>query len=58
MTGLPIEASHVMQEAPFLLSNVLWGAWGVHSGALSVVVVQVCLAAMNIRGAMQTESAG
>jgi uncharacterized membrane protein YhhN len=34
----------------FLLSNVLWVAWGWQDGAWALVVLQVLLAAMNIRG--------
>jgi hypothetical protein len=37
----------------FLLSNVLWLAWGWHTGAWALVVLQAGLAAMNIRGASQ-----
>ncbi len=40
----------------FLLSNVLWLAWGWHSAAWALVVLQVALAAMNIRGAVKNES--
>ena len=39
----------------FLLSNVLWVAWGLHTDAYALIVLQVCLAAMNIRGAMKAE---
>ena len=39
----------------FLLSNALWVAWGLHSGATALVVLQVCLALMNIRGAKKTD---
>ena len=38
----------------FLLSNVLWVAWGLYAGAPALVALQFCLAAMNIRGAMKT----
>ena len=38
----------------FLLSNVLWIAWGLHAGAYALIALQVCLAAMNIRGAKKT----
>jgi hypothetical protein len=34
----------------FLLSNVLWSAWGWHTSATALVVLQVCLAFMNVRG--------
>ena len=39
----------------FMLSNVLWIAWGVHAHAWALIALQVCLAAMNIRGAKKTE---
>lgn len=41
----------------FLLSNALWIAWGLHSGAPALIVLQLGLAAMNIRGAVKTEAA-
>ncbi len=37
----------------FLASNALWVAWGWHSGAWALVVLQFCLAAMNIRGTIK-----
>ena len=40
----------------FLLSNLLWIAWGWHSRAWALIVLQVCLAAMNIRGARKAEA--
>lgn len=42
----------------FIASNVLWVIWGLHSGAYALIVLQLCLAAMNIRGAFKTETAG
>ena len=39
----------------FLASNVLWIAWGLHAQAWALILLQVCLAAMNIRGAKKTE---
>lgn len=39
----------------FLASNLLWAAWGLHAHAYALVLLQVCLAAMNIRGARKTE---
>ena len=35
----------------YLVSNVAWVAWGVPAGAWAVVVLEFCLAAMNVRGA-------
>jgi len=34
----------------YLLSNLLWVIWGTHSKAYALIVLQLCLAAMNIRG--------
>jgi hypothetical protein len=40
----------------FLLSNVLWIAWGLHDGAPALIALQVCLAFLNIRGAKKAQS--
>lgn len=42
----------------FLGSNVLWIAWGWQARAYALVVLQVCLAALNLRGARKNEPAG
>jgi hypothetical protein len=34
----------------YLISNVLWVIWGVHSKAYALILLQLCLAAMNVRG--------
>jgi uncharacterized membrane protein len=39
----------------FLGSNVLWIAWGWHAAAWALVVLQVALAIMNIRGVRNNE---
>ena len=39
----------------FLVSNAMWVAWGVGSGAYALIALQVGLAAMNIRGARKTD---
>jgi hypothetical protein len=41
----------------FLASNVLWVAWGWYAHAWALIVLQVCLAAMNIRGAKKNQPA-
>jgi hypothetical protein len=41
----------------FLLSNVLWIAWGLHDGAYALIFLQVCLAFLNIRGTIKNRSA-
>jgi hypothetical protein len=38
----------------FLVSNALWIAWALQGNAPALIVLQVGLAAMNIRGAMKT----
>lgn len=40
----------------FMVSNALWIVWGLHASAIALVALQVCLAALNIRGAVKTES--
>lgn len=39
----------------FLLSNVLWTIWGVHVKAFAVIVLQVLLAGLNIRGVYKND---
>jgi hypothetical protein len=34
----------------FLVSNVLWVTWGVHAQTYALITLQLCLAAMNVRG--------
>lgn len=41
----------------FLLSNVLWVAWGLPASAYALVVLQLCLAVMNLRGLFKTRRA-
>jgi hypothetical protein len=40
----------------FLLSNVLWIIWGVGDGAYALIVLQLALAALNIRGAVKNQA--
>jgi len=39
----------------FLLSNVLWIVWGVGDGAYALIVLQLALAALNIRGTVKNQ---
>ena len=41
----------------FLVSNVLWIIWGWHDGAWALIVLQLALAATNIRGARKNAGA-
>jgi hypothetical protein len=40
----------------YLLSNVLWVIWGVHSKAYALILLQLCLAGMNVRGERKNSS--
>jgi hypothetical protein len=39
----------------FLASNALWILWGWQARAYALVVLQVCLAVLNVRGARKNE---
>lgn len=39
----------------FLASNVLWVAWGWHDGAVALVVLQIGLFVMNLRGVLKND---
>lgn len=39
----------------FLAGNALWVIWGLNDGAYALIVLQVALAALNIRGAVKNE---
>jgi hypothetical protein len=39
----------------FLVSNVLWIGWGLHTEAWALIALQVCLAGMNVRGLPKTQ---
>ena len=39
----------------FILSNLLWVAWGLHDGAWALITLQAGLCAMNIRGIVRNE---
>lgn len=41
----------------FFFSNGLWIAWGLHAQAWALIVLQLGLAAMNIRGESRTDAA-
>jgi hypothetical protein len=39
----------------FMASNILWAAWGIHARAYALVLLQIGLAALNIRGMRKTD---
>ena len=40
----------------FLVSNVLWIAWGWYDRAFALIFLQLCLGFLNIRGAVKNRS--
>ena len=40
----------------FLVSNLLWIAWGLRDGAYGLIFLQLCLAFLNIRGTLKNRS--
>jgi hypothetical protein len=46
---------HPARAAPgrllaYLVSNALWIVWGLHSSAYALILLQMCLVVMSIRG--------
>lgn len=41
----------------FFVSNALWAVWGIHVGAYALIVLQIGLLVINIRGARKTDDA-
>ena len=39
----------------FIASNALWIAWGWHDGAVALIVLQLGLFALNVRGALKND---
>jgi hypothetical protein len=39
----------------FVVSNVLWTAWGWHDGAYALIALQLGLFVLNLRGASKNE---
>ena len=40
----------------FLISNLLWIVWGLDDGAYALIVLQIFLAFLNIRGTVKNQS--
>ncbi|HKY09618.1 MAG TPA: hypothetical protein VJQ55_15320 [Candidatus Binatia bacterium] len=55
LVGSRSEAKRNLGFWLFLLSNVLWIIWGWHARAHALIVLQLCLAALNIRGAQKND---
>ncbi|MET1079489.1 MAG: hypothetical protein ABWY06_15865 [Pseudomonas sp.] len=41
----------------FILSNLLWAIWGWHVSAWALIVLQICLAVLNMRGVRKNQPA-
>jgi hypothetical protein len=39
----------------FIASNILWVIWGVYARAYALIVLQICLVILNIRGAKKND---
>lgn len=39
----------------FLVSNVLWVVWGLYAQAYALILLQICLAFLNVRGVQKNE---
>lgn len=40
----------------FIVSNILWAAWGLHADAYALILLQVFLFIMNVRGVKKNEA--
>lgn len=56
LVGSKRDDRRVLGFVMFVLSNVLWIAWGWHDGAWALIALQVGLFAMNVRGIMKNEN--
>jgi hypothetical protein len=58
LVGSTRKSLRVMAFCTFLVSNVLWIAWGWHDHAYALVALQVGLAVLNVRGVTKNETGG
>ena len=55
LTGSQAKRKRRLGFWAYLMSNVLWVAWGWHAAAYALIALQAALAAMNIRGARKNQ---
>ena len=55
LVGSKRDYRRVLGFVMFVLSNVLWIAWGWHDGAWALITLQFGLFAMNLRGILKNE---
>lgn len=55
LIGSPRSRKRVVGFWFFLCSNVLWVAWGLYASAWALIILQLCLAVMNLRGLFRND---
>jgi hypothetical protein len=55
LIGSKREDRRILGFSMFILSNVLWVAWGWHDEAWALIALQVGLFSMNVRGILENE---
>lgn len=55
LIGSKREDRRIFGFSMFVLSNLLWIAWGWHDEAWALIALQVGLFAMNVRGIVENE---
>jgi len=58
LVGSQQRGRRVVGFATFVLSNVLWVVWAIPVGAWALIVLQVGLFGINVRGIRKNEGAG
>jgi dolichol kinase len=56
MVASQSKQKRVLGFLTFIISNFLWILWGWHDGAYALIVMQLGLLFLNIRGAVKNES--
>jgi hypothetical protein len=56
MVASQSKQKRVLGFLSFIISNFLWILWGWHDGAYALIVMQLGLLFLNIRGAVKNES--
>lgn len=55
LIGSKREDRRILGFSMFILSNVLWVAWGWHDEAWALIGLQIGMGAMNVRGIVKNE---
>ena len=57
MVGGLAETTQTQRRFLDFSSNLLWIVWGWYAHAYALIILQICLAAINIRGAQKNDPA-